>query len=356
MTAVHQNELPAPHRLSWDNAPMRTKNCQRCVISCLLCLWVASGFGETQIRKTADDHFQVILDRSSAKPVTALQVTDLHLGKKDFWRQDLTTCKRIRRLVEMHNPDLILVTGDLLTGEKYFGSLLAAFAVEFFDSLNRPWLYTFGNHDGEGGFGRDQIHEVFSASRWGVLGFHQVTNQWIRKYDYAVDLQRSAAAQPEWQVYAFDTGSAKGFKSIKEDQLTWFKSVADETQRACGGTVRAISMFHIPLRQYQELWDDASLPKKGESQEKVSFEEDDGNPYRAFVRLKNIEATFCGHDHDNNFWGKTRDGIILSYGSISGEATKFAWPTGGKLIQLPSKAGPIHIENVTPQFSHHPPQ
>lgn len=329
---------------------MRTKTLAACVISCLLCLWSASGFGETRIRKTADDHFEVILNRSSKAPVTALQVTDLHLGKMDFWRQDLTTFKRIRRLVEMHNPDLILVTGDLLTGEKYFGSLLAAFAVEFFDSLNRPWLYTFGNHDVEGGFGRDQIHEVFSASRWCVLGFHSTTNAAARKYDYVVDIRRSTAAHPEWQVFAFDTGAETGFKSIKDDQLAWFKAISENTKRTCGHTVRAISIFHIPLRQYQELWDDASLPKTGESKEKVCFEEDDGSPYRAFVQMKNVEATFCGHDHYNNFWGKTRDGIILSYGYISGEATQYAWPTGGKLIRLPLKAEPINIQNLTPQF------
>jgi 3',5'-cyclic AMP phosphodiesterase CpdA len=329
---------------------MKSKYLATSLLSGLLCLGPVCGMGETRIRKTADDHFEVMLNRSSAAPVTALQVTDLHLGKKDFWKQDLTTFKRIRRLVEMHNPDLIFVTGDLLTGEKYFGSLLAAFAVEFFDSLQRPWFYTFGNHDVEGGFGRDQIHEVFASSRWCLLGFHQVTNQWARKYDYVVDLKRSTAARPEWQVYAFDTGSEKGFKSIKEDQIAWFQSVSETTRKTCGHTVRAVSIFHIPLRQYQELWDDAAIPKTGERKETVSFEEDDGSPLRAFVQMNNIEATFCGHDHHNNFWGKTRDGIILSYGYISGEATKYAWPTGGKLIRLPLKAQPINIQNVTPQF------
>jgi len=238
----------------------------------------------------------------------------------------------------------------LFTGEKYFGSLLAAFAVEFFDSLERPWLYTFGNHDVEGGFGREQIHEVFAVSRWGLLGSHSVTNQGTRKYDYVVDLKRSLAARPEWQIYAFDTGSEKGFKSIKGDQLAWFKSVSESTRQTYRQTVRAISIFHIPLRQYQELWDDASIPNTGERKEEVSFEEDDGSPYRAFVQRQNIEATFCGHDHYNNFWGRTRDGVILSYGYISSAATKAAGPTGGKLIQLPFTAEPVNIQNVTPQF------
>jgi hypothetical protein len=142
--------------------------------------------------------------------------------------------------------------------------------------------------------GRNGIHEVVSVSRWGLLGFHSVANDGGRKYDYIVDIKRSRTRQPVWQVFAFDSGSASGFKSIKEDQIAWFKTVSERTQKTCGGAVRAIAVFHIPLRQYQELWDDASLPKTGEGKEKVSFEEDDDSPYRAFVQMKNIEATFCG--------------------------------------------------------------
>ena len=32
-------------------------------------------------------------------------------------------------------------------GEKLFGDLLCAFVTHFFDSLDLPWLYVFGNHD-----------------------------------------------------------------------------------------------------------------------------------------------------------------------------------------------------------------
>jgi 3',5'-cyclic AMP phosphodiesterase CpdA len=301
-------------------------------------------------RRVADDHFEVIHNRRTDSSITLLQVTDLHLGKKDFWRQDLTTFKRIRRLVEKCNPDLILVTGDLLTGEKYSGGLLAAFATEFFDSLQRPWLYVFGNHDVEGGFGRDQVYEVFHSSHWCILGSHKVGTLGARKYDYFVDVKVSGQAEPAWQLFGFDSGSESGFRSIKKDQIEWFKAVSEAMRRDRGHVTRAVSFFHIPLKQYQELWDDASIAKTGEGREKVSSEEDDGAPYRAFVDMKNVEATFCGHDHYNNFWGKTRDGLVLAYGYISGEATRYAWPTGGKLVRLPLKREPIRIENVTPEF------
>ncbi len=62
--------------------------------------------------------------------------------------------------------------------------------------------------------------------------------------------------------------------------------------------------------------------------------------------MGNIEATFCGHDHYNNFWGTYNGGIILAYGFISGESTNYAWPPGGKLIELPDGDKEISIRNV----------
>ena len=319
-----------------------------------LLLAILSGltpiFAQTTISRLSDDQFEILLNDRNCKDIRILQVTDLHLGKKGFWKQDLTSFKRIKKLVEMHNPHLIAVTGDLFTGEKYFGSLLAAFAVQFFDGLERPWLYVFGNHDPEGGFGRDQIYEVFSESKWGVLGFHKVSGDLKKKYDYVVNLKTGQDAKPGWEIYAFDSGAEKGFKSIKQDQLEWYKKQSAQSFLSNKEKIRAISIFHIPLIQYQELWDDPSIPKHGESKEKVCYEEDNGSVYKAFLEIGNIEATFCGHDHYNNYWGKYHGGIILAYGYISGEATNWAWPTGGKLIKLPLDGGEIGIENVVPVF------
>ena len=69
------------------------------------------------------------------------------------------------------------------------------------------------------------------------------------------------------------------------------------------------------------------------------------------LEVNNIKATFCRHDHYNNYWGKYIGGITLVYGYISGESANEAWPTGGKLITLPIGKGEISIKNVVPKFS-----
>lgn len=304
------------------------------------------GFGQRVFDRLADDHFEIVVQDNDRSPVKILQVTDLHLGTPGKWKDDLMTFKRIEKLVEMYDPDIIAVTGDLFTGTKPFGSLLAAFAVEFFDGLQRPWLYVFGNHDPEGGFGRDDIYEVFNTSEWCVLGYHPAKGPLKRKYDYLVDIKRPGGQKPFWQIYAFDSGSEKGFKSIKNDQIDWYEKMTEKTREIYHQTVRAIAVFHIPLIQYQYLADDKSLTFQGENREKVCYEEDDGSVYDAFLKEGNVEATFCGHDHYNNYWGKYKGGIILSYGFISGESTRYAWAPGGKLIGLPEGDGEIVIRNV----------
>jgi len=317
------------------------------IIASLVIIHSSNAKPVSKIQRSADDRYQLQLSKSRDEQIIILQVTDQHLGKKGFWRQDLETCRRTRRLVERYNPDLIAVTGDLLTGEKYFGDLLVLFAMEFFDGLKTPWLYVFGNHDPEGGTGRDRIYDIFSTSEWGMLGFH-TTAGGQREYDYQIEIFINNEQTPEWELYNFDSGSEKGEKSIKQAQLDWYRKRSAKSKQKYQRTVPAVSFFHIPLKDYQDMWNDSGIKKFGECEEKVYYEEDDGSVYQAFLQVGNVKACFCGHDHYNNYWGIHHGGILLAYGHISGEATNYNWPTGGKLITLSLKNGDINVKNVMP--------
>ncbi len=319
------------------------------VMTVYVFLFSAGINAQPVIQRLEDDHFKITVQNLDTDSIRILQVTDLHLGSRGHWRDDLRTYNRIKRLVKMYDPNFIFITGDLFTGEKPYGSLLAAYAVHFFDELERPWFYVYGNHDPQGGFGHDDIYNVFKTSEWGVLGYHGSDE--TKKYDYYVDIIVGNNPTPNWQIYAFDTGPHNGIKAVQPDQIEWYKKISTQTKEKYSKTIRAISIFHIPLIQYQELWDDDSIKKNGVSLEKVSYEKDDGTLYNTFVEMGNVKATFCGHDHYNNYWGKYTGGIILAYGYISGESTNEAWPTGGKLITLPTSKGEIEIKNVVPVFA-----
>ena len=219
---------------------------------------------QSRIEKIASDQINIIIDSCENEGISILQLTDLHLGGKGKWHDDINTFRRINRLVEMYDPDLLALTGDVFAGKE-----MAAIVIRNFDELQRPWLYVFGNHDAEGNIDRDGIYDLLSKSKWGVLGFHNYISTAGRKYDYCLDIQLVGESVPLWQIYGLDTGPHEGVKAIQPDQIDWYKDKSQVSKDEYGTMVRAISIFHIPFIQYQYLWDDKTIHKEGESKEKV---------------------------------------------------------------------------------------
>ncbi|MBD3288879.1 hypothetical protein GF337_08765 [candidate division KSB1 bacterium] len=299
---------------------------------------------QTKLNRLADDHYEIVFPQTQKDSICILQVTDLHLCHN--WQNDLLVTKRMRELVKIAHPDMIIITGDLFGGQKDRKSYVFPFAASCFDAFEIPWLFVFGNHDPEGNVGREPIRDLFDSTDWGIAGFHPAGLGSI-KCDYQVDLKLENTERPVWEIYAFDSGSEPGNKSIKPDQVAWFQKKSAASKKIHKQVIPAISIFHIPLKQYALLWEDSTLTKKGFYHERVCFEEDDGSVYDAFLKQGNIKACFCGHDHDNNYWGKYHGGILLVYGHVTGESGYHRhWPPGGKIVKLPVNGGEIGIEDL----------
>ena len=195
---------------------------KRLAIIIVLLLNTRYLIAQTQVNLVADDHYEIIFKDIPIDSIAILQVTDVHLGNAGKWAADFKAVRRIKSFVKNYQPDLIIVTGDLFTGEKESKENIIAFAVQFFDDLERPWIYVFGNHDPEGGVSRKNIRQIFKDSIWGIIGFHTTANN-SEKYDFQVDLKSGKTQNPLWEIYAFDSGSEKGNKSIKTEQIQWFR-------------------------------------------------------------------------------------------------------------------------------------
>lgn len=300
---------------------------------------------QKSILRLSSDHYEMTLNAPKNK-FSFLQVTDLHIGNKGSWKKDFQAFRRIKKWVHLHDPEFIIITGDLFTGQKESHEYTVAFATQFFDDLERPWIYVFGNHDPEGNTGRETIRRVMHDSEWGIIGFHKLADGTI-KHDFLVDIKSNQKTIPIWQIYAFDSGSEKGNASIKKPQLDWFHQTAQTSTKTHSQSIPALAMFHIPLHEYHLLWQDATLPKMGFGHERVCFEEDDGSTYAAFLKQGNIKACFCGHDHDNNYWGRYHGNILLVYGHVSGETGYHRhWPPGAKRVTLEIGSDEIDIQDL----------
>lgn len=210
----------------------------------LLALFLAfqvEASAQNSIEKTASDQINIIIDRAESDGISMLQLTDLHLGGPGKWKDDINTFRRINRLVEMYDPDLLALTGDVFAGKE-----MSAIVVRHFDELQRPWLYVFGNHDAEGNLDRDGIYDVFSNSQWGILGYHTDRSPAGRKYDYCVDISLKGDSIPRWQIYGLDTGPHEGVKAIQPGQIAWYKDKSHADKIAYGAMPRAIQSFIFP--------------------------------------------------------------------------------------------------------------
>jgi len=316
---------------------------RRMVLFSLLSLPLIT-MAESKIIRHASDRFEIRLHSAGRDSLRLLQVTDLHLGHTERVLKDVSTFRRIQALVEQQNPDAVIITGDCFTGDSSLNRMTLAYVPHIFDQWQCPWLLVFGNHDPEGGRSRDSLYAAVQRSRWGVLGCHQPAADQTA-YDYQVILAEASRPGPAWEIYAFDSGSEPGSKKISASSLAWYKRRSDESRILAGKTVPALAVFHIPLKQYHEL---AEEGVQGVKKEPVCFEEDDGLALATFADQGNVRACFCGHDHYNTYYGRHHSGILLAYGYISGESTRWAWPTGGRLIALPLEGDEIQLYTVLP--------
>jgi len=88
--------------------------------------------------------------------------------QKTFWATDKTeeNCYNyIRETVEKTNPDLILITGNLVYGEFDDNGTAFSSFVNFMDSLNIPWAPVFGEHDNESAMGADWQCDVLETAK-----------------------------------------------------------------------------------------------------------------------------------------------------------------------------------------------
>ena len=104
---------------------------------------------------------------------TILQLTDLHIGSMPFHEHDLLTFQHIKDMTEKVNPDLVVITGDLIWSEGVPGPEKSYDAlITVLNDLKKPIAITYGNHDSEEGITRSDLREMEKEIDWLVEKKH----------------------------------------------------------------------------------------------------------------------------------------------------------------------------------------
>lgn len=276
-----------------------------------------------------DPREEASLTVKEASHVRLLQVTDLHFRhypRPD--KADAATREDLLRLVERHQPDLLLVTGDLWNDNPmHLGLASLQYSLERLQELGVPWLFTWGNHDR---LDRDAPGHACLTRASGSLyrGGPQGGCYTVQLCD--------PQGQPCWDLFCLNSQDV----GLGPASLQWLEGAHQRGQRAR----HSFAVFHIPLRQYE------SSQVEGVHLEACCFEQEDGSALGRLAQVPGLQACLVGHDHINDYQVDCQGiqliyGRATGYGGYGGERV----PKGAKLYHLNAENGRFHWTSVRAQ-------
>ncbi|KAA6345291.1 3' 5'-cyclic adenosine monophosphate phosphodiesterase CpdA [termite gut metagenome] len=248
-----------------------------------------------------------------------MQMTDTHYKTTSGGGE--STLELMRRAIQMVQPDLIVLTGDIIMTPDTRAAWTTLSGVLSEGKI--PWAVVFGNHDQEFELTKPQIIDLLAKQPYNLTenGPKNISgnSNYILQIRSSKSPKKTGAA-----LYCFDSGQKDGLLHpekpdwawIHFDQIDWYrKQSAVLTAQNGGEPLPALAFFHIPFPEYREVIDQPATV--GLFMEKVSSPVINSGLFTSMCECKDVMGTFVGHDHTNNYIGCLHN-ICLAYGYVSG--------------------------------------
>lgn len=322
---------------------------------------------------------------------------DLHFGENawDSWgpQQDINTVKVINQVLDNESPEIVVLNGDLITGENTFRENSTTYLDQIVGPLvkrNLTWASTYGNHDSDYNITREGI--LARETQWPnsrttsmVPGPNAgVTNYYLPVYPANCTLAAAEAAAAAAQcapgliLWFFDSRGGHRYQELDADGnpvgmqdwvdtsvVAWFQQTnAELVQRHGGVVIPSLAFVHIPANASQAFQtqagvdptrqpginDDYPLAAQGEGWCADGVTNDGSCDYgaqdvpfmQAMTTTKGLMAVFSGHDHGNT-WCYKWEGVLpgmtvagndlnLCFGQHSGYGGYGNWIRGSRQV------------------------
>jgi predicted phosphodiesterase len=230
-----------------------------------------------------------------------MQLTDLHFAEdKD---RNAETAITIKDWAAKEKPDLIAITGDLISGfywdreqhiTEFWGHYHAMF-VFMINELQIPWAFVPGDHDFEADADQDKMMlledmDQLSASRhndwkhFGVNMYHQFT--------YSVPIESYTDPSVVMaRAWFFGTGRATclgrpGKDCIRRDQIEWYKHESRKDPETNIYRKNGIAFMHHPLQEHLQMVN--NYPVHGQKRDRSGCQAINTGLYAEFKQKGNI--------------------------------------------------------------------
>ncbi|KAI1125978.1 Metallo-dependent phosphatase [Nemania abortiva] len=336
------------------------------------------SFGPLTLR--ADGTFQVSI------------LEDLHFGENawDQWgpQQDINSVKVINEIFDKESPGLVVLNGDLITGENGFLENSTVYVDQIVGPLvsrNLTWASTYGNHDYDYNISGNAILErekLWKNSRTSsmVPGDVGTSNYYLPVYEHGCVNERACSI--ELLLWFFD--SRGGFKYQQKDAsgnrigqpdwvdasvVDWFVQTSSRLAKRYNKTIPSLGFVHIPPYASYALQEAGVDPNRepgvnddlplapqaqgwcrdGSNNGSCSYGAQDTPFMQAISHTEGLMAVFSGHDHGDTWcykWDRLLPGmdvtpannVTLCFGQHSGYGGYGNWERGSRQV-LVSKEG-----------------
>ncbi|BAX79982.1 metallophosphoesterase [Labilibaculum antarcticum] len=259
------------------------------------------------------------------------QFTDLHWNNTSD--NCIKTIENMETVLKAENPDLVVLTGDIVTSDPAKEGWLAI--AKIFIDAKIPWAVTLGNHDAEPDINRKEIFKILQDLPYfvGTEGnVHGAGN-------YALPVETSNGDKTAAVIYCFDSNDyasnpkISDYDWIRFDQIEWYRNESDKfTAENNQLPLPSLAFFHIPLPEFREIVG-ASTTLGDQFDEGVSSSDINSGIFASMVDKNDVIGVFVGHDHDNNYVG-IHHGIGLGYGQKTGYEAYGQLEPGARIIVM----------------------
>ncbi|KAL7823483.1 Metallo-dependent phosphatase-like protein [Trichoderma gracile] len=316
---------------------------------------------------------------------------DLHFGENawDTWgpQQDINSVKVINKVLDREAPGLVVLNGDLITGENTFldnSTLYVDQIVQPLVQRGLTWASTYGNHDhsynvsGEGILARERRWPN-ARTRSMVPGRDAgVSNYVLPVYAAGCD---ELECSPELLLWFFDSRGGFYFQERHPDGsqvgqpdwvdvsvVRWFQQTNQRFVARFGRTIPSLAFVHIPTQASQALQtehgqasvdrhrqpginDDYPVAQQaqgwcpdGRNDGKCGYGGQDVPFMQAVATTPGLMAVFSGHDHGATWcyrWDRlvpgmtvAGTGVNLCFGQHSGYGGYGNWIRGSRQVRV----------------------
>ena len=283
-----------------------------------------------------------------------IQFTDTHTTDQPYAEMQ----NLIKTAVETYDPDLVVFTGDNIKG--YWNFSTPSSVARAIDAIisplggKVPFACVFGNHD----------WQALCLKSWQVSIYQMYPNNLTkqgftyhhRRANYNYIIKDAAGEKALFNLWFMDSGSrdAQDVQNcVKKQQIEWYEKTSAEIKKNNGGKVVPSIVFqHVPVQEITKLY--KAVPKdtegaikmndgnyyvvgdntKGELHGSNGFSPKNEGQYDSWVKTGDVVGAFFGHDHTNDVYGATEDGIILGSTKTAGFQSRGDGHQGFRVIDL----------------------